>query len=335
MTFEEIIKQVRAKNFAPIYFLSGEEPYFIDKIANEIQANALQESERSFNEYIFYGEDANVIDIIHAAKRFPMGAPKQLVLVREAQSLDKIDLLENYFVAPQPSTILVLSHKYKNLDKRKKLYTTLNKQKEAVIFESKKMYENQLEAWILGYLKERKLTIEPKALALIRENLGVNLENVVLAIDKLVVAMGPNSAHISTDLVSKVVGISKEYNVFELQNALINRDVLKANKIVKAFAGDMRKNAMPQITSALFPYFSKLLAYFYIKDKSRANVASQLKVAPFFVGDYEKGAKMYSGVKVAQIISLIREYDMKAKGFGNSRTSQEELLREFVLKILN
>ncbi len=334
MTIDEILKQIKLKNFAPIYFLSGEEPYFIDKIADAIQANALQESERSFNESIFYGEDANVVDIIHAAKRFPMGASKQLVMVREAQSLNKIELLENYFVAPQPSTILVISHKYKNIDKRRKLYTTLTKQKDAVYFESKKIYDNQLGAWIASYIKERGLTIEPKALALLEENLGTKLENIVLAVDKLIVAMGPNSKQITAEQVSRDIGVSKEYNVFELQNVLISRNVLKANKIVKAFAGDMRKNALPYITATLFGYFSKLLAYFYLQDKSPGNVVSQLKVIPFQVRNYETGARNYTGVKVAQIVSLIREYDMKAKGFGNSHTPQEELLRELVLKIL-
>ena len=334
MTFENILKNIKAKNFSPIYFLSGDEPYFIDRLANEIQANALEEQERSFNEYIFYGEDADVVEIIHAAKRFPMGAQRQLVIVREAQALDKIDTLENYFVQPQPSTIMVISHKYKTLDKRKKLYTTLKKQKQAVYFESKQLYDNQLGAWIASYIKERGLTIEPKALVLLEENLGTKLENIVLAVDKLLVAIGPNSNQITAKQVYKNVGISKEYNVFELQNALAERNVVKSSKIAFAFMGDMRKNAVPMITATLFGFFSKLLAYYYLPDKSSGNVASKLRINPYHVRNYQMASTKYTGVKVAQIISILREYDAKAKGFENSGTSQEELLKEMIIKIL-
>ncbi|HLW05971.1 MAG TPA: DNA polymerase III subunit delta [Marinilabiliaceae bacterium] len=335
MTFEEILKQVSAGEFAPIYFLSGEEPYFIDKLASEIQAKALKEEERGFNETVFYGKDADATNVVHAARRYPMGAPRQLIMLREAQQLDGMDLLESYFKNPQPSTILVISYKYKSLDKRTKIYNALKAQKQAVIFEGKKLYDNQMGQWINGYLKQRGLSIEPQALIMLTDFLGTELEKVVQAVDKLVVAMGPGFTLISSDHVYKNIGISKEYNTFELQKALYTKDVLKANRIVKAFSGDMKKYPMPAITAVLFGYFSKLLTYYYLTDKSKGNVASQLKINPFFVSDYQTGARNFSGVKVAQIISLLREYDMKSKGFGNVNTPPEELLQEMVYKILH
>ncbi|HKL71829.1 MAG TPA: DNA polymerase III subunit delta [Marinilabiliaceae bacterium] len=335
MTFEEILKQVSADKLSPIYFLSGDEPYFIDKLASEIQAKALKKEERDFNETVFYGKDADATNVVHAARRYPMGAPRQLIMLREAQELNGIDVLESYFKNPQPSTVLVISYKYKRLDKRTKIYGSLKSQKQAVIFEGKKLYDNQIGQWINDYLKQRGLSIEPQALVMLTEFLGADLEKVVQAVDKLVVAMGPGVTSISSDHVFRNIGINKEYNTFELQKALYTKDVLKANRIVKAFSGDMKKYPMPAITAVLYGYFSKLLAYYYLTDKSKGNVASQLKIHPFFVSDYQAGARNFSGVKVAQIISLLREYDMKSKGFGNVNTPPEELLQEMVYKILH
>lgn len=335
MTFEEILKQVAADQLAPIYFLSGDEPYFIDKLADAIQAKTLKKEERGFNETIFYGKDTDAVNIVHAARRYPMGAARQLIMVREAQQLDEIDVLESYFKNPLPSTILVISYKYKSLDKRTKIYTALKGQKKAVIFEGKKLYDNQMSQWINGYLKQRGLSIEPQALVMLIDFLGAELEKVVQAVDKLLVAMGPGITSISAEQVFKNIGISKEYNTFELQKALFTKDVMKANRIVKAFSGDIKKYPMPAITAILYGYFSKLLAYYYLTDKSKGNVASQLKINPFFVSDYQTGARNFSGVKVAQIISLLREYDMKSKGFGNVNTPPEELLQEMVYKILH
>jgi DNA polymerase-3 subunit delta len=335
MKFEEIIQQVKQGIFSPIYFLYGDEPYFIDKLSETIQKHALTEAERGFNETIMYGKDTDVINLIHAARRYPMGAQRQLIVVREAQQLDKMDVMENYFKAPLTSTILVINYKYKSLDKRTKAYTTLNSQKHAVLFESKKLYDNQVGPWIAGYVKEQGLTIEPKAQVLLTEFLGSELEKVVQAIDKLLVAMGPGNKHITVDHVAKNIGVNKEYNPFELQAALMNKDVIKANRIVKAFAGNPKEYPLPVVTSTLFGYFSKLLMYYYLPDKNKSVVASALKINPFFVGDYQTGAKNYSGIKVAQIISLLREYDLKGKGFGNVSANNGDLLKELVFKILH
>ncbi|WP_026473481.1 DNA polymerase III subunit delta [Alkaliflexus imshenetskii] len=335
MKFEEIIQQVKQGNYAPVYFLHGEEPFFIDKISETIQKHALKDDERGFNETILYGKDTDVINLIHAARRFPMGAPRQLIVVREAQLLDKIEMLESYIKNPLVSTILVINYKYKTLDGRSKVSAALKAQKQALVFESKKLYDNQVGAWIGSYLKEKGLSIEAKASVMLIEFLGSDLEKLVQAVEKLMISLGPGNSMITVDNVSRNIGISKEYNPFELQSALIQKDVAKANRIVRAFAANPKDYPVPAITGVLFNYFSKLLAYYYLTDKSKAAVASALKINPFFVGDYQTGARNYSGVKVAEVISLLREYDMKSKGFGNVSASSGELLTELVYKILH
>ncbi|MDI9539342.1 MAG: DNA polymerase III subunit delta [Bacteroidota bacterium] len=336
MTFEEIIAQAGKQEFYPIYFLHGEEPYFIDKIADTVQQYALKEEERGFNETILYGKDTDVINLIHAAKRYPMGAPRQLIILREAQQLDKIEMLENYFEHPQPSTILVICYKYKSPDKRTKFFNALKKQKLALIFESKKLYENQMAQWISEHVRSRSRTIDPKAAVMLVDFLGNELEKVVQAIDKLEVVLGPSAKHITVDHVSDNIGINKEYNTFELQNAILNKDVLKANRIVKVFAANPNEYPMPAIVSLLFSFFSKVLLFHYLPDKNNKDaVASALKIHPFFVKDYQMAARNYKGIKVLEIISLLREYDMKSKGYGNVNASGGDLLRELVFKIMH
>ncbi|MDR2927446.1 MAG: DNA polymerase III subunit delta [Cytophagaceae bacterium] len=336
MTFDEIILKVKQGGIAPIYFLYGEEPYFIDKIAETVQRHALTDAERGFNELIMYGKDTDSTNLVHAARQYPMGAQRQLIVLREAQYMDKMEVIENYFRAPLLSTVLVISYKYKALDKRTKLYTTLTKQPQAVVFESKKMYDNQMAQWITGYLSERKLSIEPRASQLLIEFLGTELEKVAQAVEKLMVAMGAGKTQITVDDVLRNIGVSKEYNPFELQSALINKDVMKANRILKAFASNPKDNPLVVVINALFGYFSKLLMFYYLPDKNnKAAVASALKINPYFVGDYQKGARNYKGTKVVEIVSLLREYDMKGKGFGNVSTSHSELMKEMVFKILH
>ncbi|MCL2074050.1 MAG: DNA polymerase III subunit delta [Marinilabiliaceae bacterium] len=335
MTFEQIIQEVKKGNIAPIYFLQGEEPYFIDKIAETVQKHALTDEERGFNELIMYGKDTDTTYLVHIARQFPMGAQRQLIIVREAQNLSKIETLEHYFKTPQPSTVLVISYKNKKLDKRTKTYTTLSKQSQAIFFDSKKLYDNQMEQWILKYIKECGLTIENRATALLIDYLGTELEKVVQTIEKLKVALGPEKKQITVDDVMKNVGIHKEFNPFELQTAITNKDILKANRIVKALASS-KDFALPVITAIFFNYFSKLLLYIYHTDKNNtADVAIKLNINPYFVSDYKKGYQNYKGRKVTDIISLLREYDMKSKGFGNVSTSQGDLLKELVFKILH
>jgi DNA polymerase-3 subunit delta len=335
MTFEEIIQKAKIGDISPIYFLHGDEPYFIDKIAETVQKHALTEEERGFNEIILYGKDINSLNLKHTAMQFPMGAKRQLIIVREAQNMTELDALTSYFTNPLLSTVLVILYKYKKFDGRTKVYQALSKQAKAVVFESKKLYDNKMEQWIAGLIKEKGLTIEPRASALLTEYLGTDLELVVQSIDKLTIAMGPGKTKITVDDVVNNIGINKEYNTFELQAALISRDVLKANRIVNAFAANPNDYPIQMVISTLFAFFSKLLLYYYIPNKTQSAIAEALKINPYFVKDYTKAAQNYKGIKVFEIISLLREFDMKSKGFGNVSASSGDLLKELTFRILH
>jgi len=335
MKFEEIIRDVKQGIFAPIYLLHGEEPFFIDKISEIIQEKALQPAERAFNELVLYGQDTNVVNLVHSAQRFPMGASRQLIILREAQMLDKIDLMENYVKHPSPSTILVINDKYKTLDGRTKVAAAFKKQAKAIVFESKPLNETQVTQWISSYLKDNNLAIEGKAGEMLKEAIGTNLEKLHQAVEKLQVSLNPGEKMITADMVARNVGISKEHNTFELQKALINKNGSKAHGITMAFAANPKKYPVPLVTGTLFTYFSKLLAYNSLKDKSKENVASSLGINPYFVGDYQTGARNYTQDKIIEIVSLLREYDMKSKGFGNVNTSNGDLLKELVYKIMH
>lgn len=332
MTYEEILGNLQKKIYHPIYFLMGEETYFIDKISDFIADNVLTDAEKGFNQTILYGKDLEPHTIIANARRFPMMANHQVIIVREAQNIKKIEELEPYVKNPLPSTILVINYKYKTLDKRK-TFPKLIDQK-GVLFESKKIYDNQLPGWITTYLKNQNYSISPQAAAMIAEYLGADLSKVVNELDKLIISL-PVGSQISPDNIEKNIGISKEFNIFELQNALGARDMLRANRIINYSGANPSSNPMPMVISSLFSYFLKLLNYHFLEDKSQNNVASVLQVHPFFVKDYVSAAKNYSIKKLVEIVGIMREYDMKSKGFGNVSSSAADLQREMIYKILH
>lgn len=332
MTFEEITGNLQKKIYHPIYFLMGEETYFIDKISDYIADNVLTEAEKGFNQTVLYGKDLEPSTIIGNARRFPMMANHQVIIVREAQNIKKIEDLEPYVKNPLNSTILVINYKYKTLDKRK-TFPKLIDQK-GVLFESKKIYDNQLPAWITTYLKNQRYTISPQAAAMIAEYLGTDLGKVVNELDKLIISL-PVGTQITPDQIEKNIGISKEFNVFELQNALGDRDLLRANRIINYFGANPSSNPVTVVVSALFSYFSKLLNYHFLEDKSQNNVASVLQVHPFFVKNYVAAAKNYNIKKLVEIVSILREYDMKSKGWGNVSASQADLQKEMIYRILH
>ena len=335
MSFEQIMTELKKRQYRPVYFLMGEEPYFIDVIADYIAENALAEQEKAFNQVVLYGKDANVYTVLDAAKRFPMMSQHQVVIVKEAQNLKEIDKLQFYVEKPLQSTILVICHKYKTIDKRLKLYKSLDKSKDAAIFESKKLYDNQVPAWITNFLTERGYAIAPAAASLLTEYLGAELGKVVNELNKLMITLPENDKKITLEHIEKNVGISKDYNVFELQKALGDKDILKANRIIGYFARNPGSNPMVMVISSLYSYFVKILTYHYLPDKSQSAAASALKVNPFFVKDYEAAARKYSAPKIIQIISLLREYDLKSKGAGSSSASDGDLMREMTYKILH
>ncbi|MDP2336531.1 MAG: DNA polymerase III subunit delta [Bacteroidota bacterium] len=332
MTFEDIISNLQKKIYHPIYFLMGEETYYIDKISDFIADHVLTGPEKDFNQTIMYGKDTEPHTIIANARRFPMMSNYQVIIVREAQNIKKIEELESYVKNPLSSTILVINYKYKTLDKRK-TFPKLVDQK-GILFESKKIYDNQLPTWISSYLKSQQYSIAPQAAAMLAEYLGADLSKVSNELDKLIISL-PVGAQILPDHIEKNIGISKEFNVYELQNALGERDLLKANRIINYFGDNPSDNPATKVISSLFGYFSKILTYQFLEDKSQNNVASVLQLHPFFVKTYISAAKNYNIKKLVEIISILREYDMKSKGWGNVSTSPADLQREMIYRILH
>jgi len=335
MSFEQIMAELKKKQYRPIYFLMGEEPYFLDLITDYISENALSEDDKAFNQVIMYGKDTNIYAVVNAARRFPMMSQYQVVIVKEAQKLKDIDLMVHYAEKPLKTTILVICYKYGTLDKRLKLYKTLDKSKEAAVLESKKLYDNQIPTWITGYLTERNFSIAPAATALLTDYLGADLSKVVNELNKLMISLPANEKKITLEHIETNVGISKDYNVFELRKALGEKDVLKANRIIDYFARNPNNNPMVMVIGSLYSYFLSILTYHYLSDKSQTAVASVLKVNPFFVKDYVAAAQKYPANKIVQIISILREFDLKSKGVGSTSASNGDLMRELVFKILH
>jgi len=329
----KIVNDIKAGNIKPIYFLMGEEPYYIDKLSDYIEQNVLSEDEKGFNQTILYGRDVTIEDIVSTAKRYPMMAERQVVIVKEAQDLTKtIDKLENYTENPMTSTVLVFCYKYKTLDKRKKLPKLIAKS--GVLFESKKLYENQIGDWIKRVLSGKGYSIEPKANAMLVEFLGTDLSKINNELEKLQIIL-PKGSTITAKHIEENIGFSKDFNNFELLNALGSRNQLKAFQIVQYFSDNQKANPLVVTTSTVFGFFVKLLKYHGLKDKNPKNVATVLGVNPFFLKDYDLALKNYPMRKVSQIVSFIREVDVKSKGVGANALPQSDLLREMLFKIFN
>jgi len=333
VTYEEIISDLKNRIFKPVYFLAGEEPYYIDLITEYIQDKVLAEDEKAFNQIILYGDDTNIASIIDTARRFPMMASHQVLIIKEAQSLKKLDELMIYLENPLLSTILVFSYKYKTIDKRTKLYKEI--ESHGVYFESARIRDYLIPAWIERYLMVKGIKADPSASAMLTEFLGTDLHKIVNELDKLIITLPAGKPVITTTLVEKNIGISKDYNNFELQKAISEKNILKANMIIHHFANNPKDNPITLSIASLFGFFSKLLTFHYLTDKSKNNVAAVLKINPFFVKDYETSSTKYSVAKTVQIISLLRTYDMKSKGYGDPGTEPGDLLKELVFRILH
>jgi len=292
----------------------------------------LDETEREFNLQVLYGRDIDVETIVSEAKRYPMMSDKQVVIIKEAQNIRNIEALENYIAAPLDSTLLFICYKYKTLDKRKTFPKTLAKK--GVLFESKKLYDNKVPDWISSYLKEKNYTASPKATALLTEYLGADLGKIANELDKLMINLKEGS-EITPDNIQTNIGISKDYNTFELTAALGKKDVVKSNRIVNYFAANSKEHPMPVTITTLYNYFIKILQYHFLLDKSRENAARTLGVNPFFLKDYIDAAQNYPAPKIKQIVNALREYDLRFKGFDNASTEEGELLKELVYKILH
>ncbi|UOB17337.1 DNA polymerase III subunit delta [Abyssalbus ytuae] len=329
---KQIVTDIQGGDIKPIYFLMGEEPYYIDKIAGYIEKNVLTDDEKGFNQMVLYGKDVTIDDIVGNAKRYPMMAEKQVVIVKEAQHLSRtIENLEAYALNPQPTTVLVICYKYKTIDKRKKLYKAAGKS--GLVYESKKLYENQVSEWIRRVLAGKGYTIQPKAAQMLVEFLGTDLSKIDKEFEKLTIIL-PKGTQISPEVIEENIGISKDYNNFELRKAIGEKDILKATRIINYFAQNPKDNPIVMTVSLLYNFFSQLLQYHGLSDHTRASVASALKINPYFVGEYQTAARNYPMKKVSAIVSYLREADIKSKGVGASNLPPGDLLKELVAKIL-
>lgn len=329
----QITKDIKAGNFKPIYFFMGEEPYYIDKLTDFIDDNVLSEDEKGFNQMTIYGRDTTIEEVVSHAKRYPMMADRQVVIVKEAQELSRnIDKLEAYAENPQPTTILVFAYKYKTLDKRKKITKLLDKV--GVVYESKKLYENQVGDWIKRVLSGQGYSIEPKAAAILVEFLGTDLSKISNELDKLKIILPKGHTFTPKD-IEENIGFSKDYNNFELRKAIGEKNQVKAYKIIDYFTQNPKDNPLVVTTGLVFGFFSQLLQYHGLKDKSQFNAAKVLKVSPYFIKDYEIAFKNYPMKKVSAIVAALRDIDVKSKGVGASSMSQHDLLKELLIHIFN
>lgn len=335
MDANKVLQELKNRTYRPFYLLHGDEDYFIDLISDYIADHILSESQKGFDQTILYGKETSFSTIVNAAKRFPMIGDYQVIIVKEAQSLswkDEGDLLSKYLSQPAPNTILVFAYKHGKFDKRKKIYKQA--EKAGVVVESARLYPNKIPAWVSDYLSAKGRKIHPQAAVLIGEYLGEDLSKIVNELDKMVLNLA-DTAEISLKDIETNIGISKDFNVFELNDALSQKNALKAFKIVNYFAENPKNHPVPMVFGALNSYFTKVLKYHYLTDKSSQNVAKELGVHPFFTKEYSIAARHYDRAKVFKVIRVLQEYDMKSKGVGMSDPDTADLLKEMVYKILN
>jgi DNA polymerase-3 subunit delta len=340
MTAAELLKDLKNKKYKPLYLLHGEEPYYIDLVSSFVENKILPDAEKSFNQTVFYGKDTDIMAVLNASKRYPMMADYQVVLVKEAQDMkwgsddaDKkgINPLLSYLENPLSSTILVFCYKYGKFDKRKKTYKAIDKN--GVIFESSPFYDSKVPGWIEDFIAEKGYKINQQATFMLAEYLGNDLSKIANELDKLMLNV-IQGQEITLKLIQDNIGISKEYNVFELQTALTKKDAFKANQIINYFEANPKANPIVLVLGNLNNFFSKVLVYHYVKDKTPQNLARELGVNPYFLKDYEQAARSYNYGKTMQIISYLREYDLKSKGV-DSTTDHGGLMKELVFKILH
>ena len=324
-----ILKSIESGQIAPIYALMGEEPYYIDVISQYIEDRVLSEAEKGFNQMVLYGRDTKIDEIIEHAKRFPMMAERQVIIVKEAQDLSRsIEQLADYAASPQPTTVLVLCYKYKKLDARKKLLKAIKAS--GVVFHSSKLYDNQIPEWIKKVLLGRGRHIAPKAAQMLADFLGNDLSKINKELEKLSVII-PKSQDIDAALIEEHVGISKDYNNFELQSAIAKGDKVHAFAIAQYFANNPKNHPVIMTIALLYNFYSKLLLYHSLSDKSSA--PKVLGVNPYFIKEYHAAAQIYPMKRVSAIIASIRQIDMKSKGLGTVPLAPKDLLQELLLAI--
>ena len=338
MDYSAIIQSIQQGNFSPVYFLQGDEPFFIDNIIEHLEENVVESSQRDFNQFIFYGKEIDFPSLISTARKFPMMGERQLVIVKEAQEIKgwnnetNQSILTEYLKQPSPSTVLAFGYKYKSLDKRTKLAKAF--QQEAIVLTSKKIYDNQIPDWIQGYVKAKHVQISPKAVRLLSENIGNNLQRLSNEIEKLLLNI-PENQPIDEQAVHRYVGISRDYNTFELQAALGSGNHLKAQKIVKYFAANPSSHPLVLTIYNLYSYFSKLLMIHQSPRKDKQTVAQAIGVHPFFAEEYIRAIRLYPQAKVLSNLQYLHEADLASKGIGQLVPADGDLLKELIFKLMN
>jgi DNA polymerase III subunit delta len=332
MDHKSIIQDIKKKQFKPVYLLHGEEPYYIDMISKAIIENALEDHERDFNQMIVYGKDAEVLSIISEAKGYPMMAERRLVVVREAQDLKDIELLENYFANPEPTTVLVIMYKYKKFDSRKKVFKEASKN--GLAFCSDKIKDYQLVDWINNYLKTTDFSITPKASTLLADFLGNDLSKITNELDKLALLLQKGTT-INEVHIEENIGISKDYNVYELTNAIAVRDVNKAFTIVNYFEHNPKSGELVVVIGNIFNLFFKLMRVHFSNNKSNEALSQLLKIHPFAVKELLNASKIYPPKMISRNISYLYEYDLKSKGVNNTSFTKADLMKELIYKLMH
>ena len=336
VTFESIMSDLKARKFAPVYYLMGDEAYYIDKIADYISEHVLQPEERDFNQTILFGSDVTAAQIADYARRYPMMSEYQVIIVKEMQNIKNTEALEKYFKSPMPSTILVLCHKNGKIDGKKRNYIKAV-QEAGVLFESQKLKDRELPHFIERYLKVREVSIDPKSMMMIADNIGADLSRLTSELDKVILSLPADKRVVTPQIVEDQIGVSKEFNTFELRDAIVSKNVYKANQIIKYFDENPKAGSIYSFLPMLFNYFQNLMiAYYAPNNKSQEAVAEWLEFKnPYYAKDYMNGMRNYSGMKVMQIISKIREIDAKSKGLDNPNTPPGELMKELIFYILH
>ena len=331
VTYESVMQALEERQFQPVYYLMGDEPYYIDKIADWIAENVLQPEEKDFNQTILFGSDVNASQIADAAKRYPMMAERQVLIVKEAQNIKNTEPLEKYFQHPMPSTILVMCHKNGKIDGRKTGYVKAIRE-HGVLFESKKLSERELPAFIERYLKAHEASIDPKSTQIIADSIGADLNRLTGELDKVLLSLPVENRRVTPQIVQDQIGVSKDFNSYELRDAIVNRNIFKANQIIKYFDDNPKAGSIYSFLPMLFNYFQNLMLAYYCPQKgSQEALAQWLDMkSPWAARDYMTGMRNYSAMKVLQIISKIREIDAKSKGLDNPNTPAEELVKELI-----
>jgi DNA polymerase III subunit delta len=332
MSHQKVISDIENGVFQKVYFLHGEEPYFIDLVIDALLKHALQEHERDFNQTILYGKDSDALSMISEAKGYPMMAERRLVVLKEAQDFRQIEDLASYFEAPSDQTIFVLGYKYKKYDSRKKSIKAAAKN--GIVFHSEKVKEYKLPDWISAYVKTKGYGITPKATILLAEFLGNDLSKIVNELNKLDILIESGTT-INEIHIEENIGISKDFNVFELVNAVSTRNVAKANQIVDYFEHNPKGGSIIMVISSLFKMYSQLMKIHFLQNKSREAVASAIRVHPFVAGELLKATKIYNPKKIAAVIATLHEYDLKSKGVGNSSFTHGQLMKELIYRIMH